>query len=231
MKSVAWIAHLYTALGAVAALLATLAVFSDDYRSAFLWLGLQIFIDSTDGLLARALRVQERIPWFDGALLDNIIDYLTYVFVPAVILIRANLVPSAWGVWIAGAILIASGYGFSRTDAKVKVGEYFFTGFPSYWNIVVLYMFVFRLAPVSNALILIGFVVLVFVPIRYVYPSRTETLRSVTMLLGFSWAAMVIWMVWQLPDTSGPWALLSLIFPVYYNALSLWLSLRSSSSS
>jgi phosphatidylcholine synthase len=226
-----WVAHLYTALGAVAALLATVALFTNDFRASFIWLGVQIFIDSTDGLLARAVRVQERIPWFDGGLLDNIIDYITYVFVPALIVIRAGLVPAEWSIWIAGAILVASGYGFSRTDAKVKVGEYFFTGFPSYWNIVVLYLYVWQLAQTINAAILIAFVALVFVPIRYVYPSRTDTLRSVTMILGFTWAVIVMWMVYRLPDTSGPWFMLSLVFPVYYLALSLWLSLRSSSSS
>jgi phosphatidylcholine synthase len=226
-----WIAHLYTGLGAVAALLATLAVFDDDYRAAFFWLGVQIFIDSTDGLLARAVRVQQRLPWFDGGLLDNIIDYITYVFVPVVIVLRAGLVPERWGIWIGSAVLLASGFGFSRTDAKVKADDYFFTGFPSYWNIVALYMYVLRLPRPINGIILIAFVVLVFVPLRYVYPSRTDTLRSVTMLLGFTWAAIVLWMVWRLPDTSGPWTVLSLVFPVYYAALSLWLSLRSSSSS
>jgi phosphatidylcholine synthase len=145
--------------------------------------------------------------------------------------IRAQLVPPGWSVWIGGAILIASAYGFSRTDAKVKVGEYFFTGFPSYWNIVVFYVYVFQLRPAINAAILLAFVVLVFVPIRYVYPSRTDTLRSLTMILGFTWAPIVMWMVYLLPDTSGPWAMLSLVFPAYYMALSLWLSLRSSSSS
>lgn len=226
-----WAAHLYTALGAVAALLATVALFDNDFRAAFIWLGVQIFIDSTDGLLARAVRVQERIPWFDGGLLDNIIDYITYAFVPALMVIRAELVPPGWGGWIGGAILIASAYGFSRTDAKVKVGEYFFTGFPSYWNIVVFYLYVLELSPAVNAAILLAFVVLVFVPIRYVYPSRTDTLRSLTMILGFAWAVIMMWTVYLLPDTSGPWALLSLVFPAYYMALSLWLSLRSSSSS
>ncbi len=126
-----WIAHLYTALGAAAALLAALAIFADDFRAAFFWLGVQIFIDATDGLLARAVRVQERLPWFDGALLDNLIDYITYVFIPALIVVRAALVPEGWAIGIASAILIASGYGFSRADAKVKQTEYFFTGFPS----------------------------------------------------------------------------------------------------
>lgn len=224
-----WTAHLYTALGAVAALLSALAVFDGDFRAAFFWLGVQIFIDATDGLLARALQVKERLPWFDGALLDNIIDYATYVFVPVLIVLRADLLPPGWGVAVGSAVLLASGYGFSRSDAKVKVGEaeYFFTGFPSYWNIIALYLYVWRLPAEVNAAILLTLVVLVFVPLRYVYPSRTDTLRGLTMLLGFSWGAIVIWMVWRLPATDGPWPALSLIFPVYYTLLSFWLDWKS----
>jgi phosphatidylcholine synthase len=222
-----WIAHFYTALGAVAALLATLAVFAGDFRAAFLWLGVQIFIDSTDGVLARAVRVHERLPWFDGALLDNVIDYVSYVFVPVLIVLRAELVPEHWGIWIGSAVLVASGYGFSRTDAKVKESEYFFKGFPSYWNIVAFYLYVWRFPPEVNAAILIALVVLVVVPIRYVYPSRTDTLRSVTMVLGATWAPIVGWMVWRLPETGGPWPALSLVFPVYYTALSFWLDWKN----
>jgi phosphatidylcholine synthase len=219
----AWAAHLYTALGAAAALLSTVAVLAADFRAAFFWLGVQIFIDSTDGLLARAANVKERLPWFDGALLDNLIDYITYVFVPVLIVIRAHLVPDQWAVWIGIAVLIASGYGFSRSDAKAHDIEHFFTGFPSYWNIVVFYLYVLHFSPAVNAAILIAFVVLVFVPLRYIYPSRTSTLRPLTVLLGSAWGAIVIWSVWRLPATDGPWAALSLVFPIYYAALSFWL--------
>ena len=223
----AWLAHLYTALGAAAALLAALAVFAGDVRAAFIWLAVQVFIDSTDGLLARAAHVHERLPWFDGALLDNLIDYITYVFVPALIVFRAELVPAASVPWIGSVMLLSSGYGFSRTDAKVKVGEYFFTGFPSYWNIVVLYLFVLRLSAATNAAILITFAVLVFVPLRYVYPSRTDTLRRLTVALGGVWALLVIWMIWRLPAVD-PWPVaLSLVFPAYYLLLSFWLDWKS----
>jgi phosphatidylcholine synthase len=224
-----WTAHLYTALGAVAALLATVALFDNDFRTTFFWLGVQIFIDSTDGLLARAVRVKERLPGFDGALLDNIIDYITYVFVPVLIILRADLLPERWAVLVGSAVLLASAYGFSRTDAKLEVrgAEHFFTGFPSYWNIVALYMYVFGLPRAMNAAILLGFAILVFVPLRYVYPSRTTTLRGVTMVLGFLWGAITIWVVWRLPATDGPWAALSLVFPVYYMLLSLWLDWKS----
>ena len=113
-----WFAHLYTGLGVVAALAATLAVFRSDYRAAFLWLGLQILIDSTDGMLARALRVKERLPNFDGAKLDDIIDYLTYAFIPVLLTIHAGLVPASAGMWVGAVVLLASGYGFSQTASE-----------------------------------------------------------------------------------------------------------------
>ena len=216
MVWVAWLAHFYTALGAAVAL--------------------AIFIDATDGLLARALKVKERLPFFDGALLDNIIDYLTYVYIPVLLITRANLLPEGgWEFPIGCAVLMASAYGFSRTDAKTETTEHFFTGFPSYWNIVALYMYMFRLEQDTNAAVLIVFSALVFVPLRFVYPSRTVTLRPLTMALGFAWGALVLWMIWQLPEIDTRLAWISLAFPIYYAVLSLWLDWqsrhRSSSSS
>jgi phosphatidylcholine synthase len=124
-------------------------------------------------------------------------------------------------------VLLASGYGFSQTEAKVKSTDYFFTGFPSYWNLVALYLFVWRLPAVVNAALLLALSILVFVPLRYVYPSRTKTLSSLTNGLSVAWGAVLIWIVWRLPATDGPWIWLSLVFPVYYMALSLWLDRRS----
>lgn len=221
-----WLAHLYTGLGAVVALLATLAVLGGDYRGAFIWLGVQIFIDATDGVLARALRVKERLPHFDGGRLDDIIDYLCYVFIPVLLLLHAGLLPASWGVWVGSAVLLSSAYGFSQTAAKVKTDDYFFTGFPSYWNLVAFYLFLLKLSPEVNAAILLTFAVLVFVPLRYVYPSRTETLSLLTNVLGAAWALLALWILWRLPVTGGPWVILSLTFPVYYMALSLWLNLK-----
>ena len=221
-----WLAHLYTGLGVVAALLATLAVLAHDYRGAFIWLGVQIVIDSTDGLLARALRVKERLPHFDGARLDDIIDYLTYVFVPVLLLLHAGLLPEAWGVWVGAIVLLSSAYGFSQTAAKIKSNDYYFTGFPSYWNLVALYLYLFAFAPLTNAMILIVFAVLVFLPLRYIYPSRTVAFATLTNVLGAIWAVLLIWIVWRLPATDGPWIMLSLVFPIYYMTLSMWLNLK-----
>lgn len=216
-----WIAHFYTALGAVTALLAVLALFEGDIRGTFLWLAAATVIDSTDGVLARALRVKERLPWFDGGKVDDLVDYLTYVFVPALVVVKTGLVPQGLAVPIAAAMLVSSAYGFSRDDAKVASTDYFFTGFPSYWNIVCVYLHVWALPAGVNAAILVVLVVLVFVPVRYIYPSRTVTWRPATLVLGTTWAACLTWVIWRLPATDGPWPWLSLMFPVYYVALSM----------
>jgi phosphatidylcholine synthase len=223
---IAWLAHLYTASGAVLALLAAIAVIDHDYRTAFFWLGLQLFVDATDGLLARALRVHTRLPWFNGAKLDDIVDYLTYVFVPALFVWRAVLVPEPWTLWVAGAMLLSSAYGFNRADAKTA--DHFFVGFPSYWNIVVFYLLVARLPATVNGIILLALAVLVFVPIRYIYPSRTPVMVWPTSILGAIWGVLMLVMLWQYPAVSRPVFLASLVFPIYYAVVSLVLHRRAS---
>ena len=216
-----WIAHFYTATGAVIALLATGTTFAHNFRAVFIYFVAATFVDSTDGALARALKVKERLPHFDGAKLDDIIDYLMYVFVPALVVWQADLVPSAFP--ICAAIVLSSAYGFAQADAKIASTDYFFTGFPSYWNIVVAYLYLLQWSQRTNAIILATLAVLVFVPIRYVYPSRTTALKWPTLVLGTMWAILFTWIIWRLPALDGPWTLLSLIFPAYYFALSLWL--------
>jgi len=221
----AWLAHLYTASGLLLAFLATIAVLERDYRSAFFWLALQIIVDATDGVFARAVRVSEKIPWFNGAKLDDIVDYLTYVFVPALIVWRGELVPSMWRLFVPTAILIASGYGFNRDDAKTE--DHFFTGFPSYWNIVVFYLLAAGWSMVVNGTLLLAFAVLVFVPVRFIYPSRTPAWRVPTNVLGALWGIAMLVMIWQYPTVSRPLFLASFIFPVYYAVLSIAASRRS----
>jgi phosphatidylcholine synthase len=220
----AWLVHAYTASGVVLALLATRAVIDDNYRAAFFWLWLQVVIDATDGALARRARVSERIPWFDGGKLDDVVDYLTYVFVPALFVWRAVLVPDEWTIWIAAAMLLASAYGFSRKDAKTP--DHFFTGFPSYWNVVTFYLLVAGWSSLVNAAILVTCIVLVFIPIRYVYPSRTPILQRSTNVLAGIWSALMLFMLWQYPDVSKLVMWISFAFPVYYFALSLWLHVQ-----
>jgi phosphatidylcholine synthase len=220
----AWAVHAYTATGALLAFFAAQAVFAGDLRSAYLWLFVAVWVDSTDGVLARLAHVHERLPHFSGQRLDDIVDYLTFVFVPALIVWRAALVPPSWLPVVAAVILLASAYGFVAEDAKTD--DQFFTGFPSYWNIVTLYLVILRLPPHINAAILVALAALVFVRIGYVYPTRTPAWRTMTLTLGASWSALVLAMVVTLPAPAIWLVRASLIFPVYYVMLSLLLHAR-----
>ena len=222
----AWFVHLYTASGFVLAFMAAQSAIDHDFRSAFFYLSVQVFVDATDGVLARAVRVSERLPWFSGAKLDDLVDYLTYVFVPALIVWRALLVVDPFTQIVPAAMLLSSGYGFSNASAKTS--DHFFTGFPSYWNIVVLYLFLLDLSPDVNAAILLGFAVMVFVPIRYIYPSRTTVLPVATNILATVWSATMLVLLWRYPMISRPLLLGSLAFPVFYFGLSVVVHLRTS---
>ena len=220
----AWLVHLYTASGAVLAFLAARAVIDHDYRTAFFWLFVQVAVDATDGVLARAARVSSHLRWFNGAKLDDIVDYLTYVFVPALFIWRSLIVPDAWALPIVAGMLLSSAYGFNREDAKTS--DHFFTGFPSYWNVAAFYLLVAGWPPQANGWILATLIALVFVPLKYVYPSRTPVLQWPTNALGGAWGAAMIAMLWQYPAVTRPLFLGSLIFPLYYAVLSLILHFR-----
>lgn len=220
----AWSVHAYTASGAVAAFAMSVAVFNGRYRAAFLLMVAATVVDATDGMLARRARVKDTTPAFDGARLDDIVDYLTFVFVPALLLHQARLLPPVWGAAVVAAMLLSSAYGFSAGDAKTE--DYFFTGFPSYWNIVALYLFAARLNPIANALILLALSALVFVRIGYVYPSRTPVWRGLTLALSVAWGLMTIAIIATLPDVPPALLLASLLFPIYYVVLSLVLNAR-----
>lgn len=223
-RAAAWAVHVYTASGAVFALAALAATARGDARAAFFWLAGQVFVDSTDGWLARFTRVSERVPAIDGARLDDIVDYLTYVFVPAWMVVRLALVPAGWEWVVAAAMLLSSALGFSREDAKTS--DHYFTGFPSYWNVAVFYAVLLGTAPSTNALFLLALAALVFVPIRYVYPSRTTTLQPLTIALSLWWGATTLAAMLAAPPAPRWLIWASLVFPVYYVLLSLGLELR-----
>ncbi len=224
MTIAAWLVHLYTASGFVWALLAAQAAIGYDYLWAFVYLWLQVVVDATDGTMARWADVSRRVPWFSGSKLDDLVDYLAYVFVPALIVWRGPFVPDAWATPIAAAMLVASGYGFSRVHAKTP--DHFFLGFPSYWNVVVLYFFLTRSQPWVNALILVALCLLVFMPIRFVYPSRTPVLPVLTNVLGVSWALVMLALLATHPRVLPPLLLASFVFPAYYVGLSVVLEAR-----
>jgi phosphatidylcholine synthase len=221
----AWLVHLYTASGAVLAFAGCLAAVARDFRMSFLLMIAANAIDATDGLLARRARVAAVLPGFDGSRLDDIVDYLTFVFLPVLLIHYAGLVPGGWfGTAVASAVLLSSAYGFASTDAKTS--DHFFTGFPSYWNIVSLYLFTGGLSPMVNAGILLTLCALVFVRIGYVYPSRTPVLARTTIGLGVVWAVMMLAIAWWLPSPPRALVAASLFYPIYYAGLSFALQAR-----
>ncbi len=222
----AWSVHLYTGLGAVLGFLGLEAIARDQYALAFLWMAVATLIDSTDGSLARRFHVKQVLPTFDGSRLDDIVDYLNYVVVPVVLAYDAELVPpTLWGRLVCAAPLLASGYGFCQIDAKTE--DHFFKGFPSYWNVVVFYLYVLGLPTWLNVCTLLVFSVLVFVPIRYLYPSRNPVARRTTILLGMIWGVLLFVLLAQFPQPSKALGWSSLFFPIYYIALSVHLDWKT----
>lgn len=221
--------HVYTATGAVLALLIVLAAIEGEVARA-LWLGLAaLVIDGTDGMLARRFRVKERIPLFDGATLDNIVDYLTYVFAPVVLLLQGGYLPAgSTGTLVAAIPLVASAYQFCRVDAKAEPGteDHFFRGFPSYWNVVAFYAIALDLGPGTVSAIVVICALLVPVPIGYLYPSRTRDFRPLTLALSAVWLLAYAVIVAQLPDPHPFWLALSLVYIAYYLGMSLLLEAR-----
>ena len=210
------------------AFLAAVAVIEHDYRIGVPLAVAAGRVDATDGCAGPARATwRSGCPWFSGAKLDDLVDYLTYVFVPALFVWRALLVPDGVGdARSAARCCSSSGFGFSRIDAKTA--DHFFTGFPSYWNIVVL-------VPVRAGTGRRGSTrwscwrcaVLVFVPIRYVYPSRTPVLPVLTNGAGSGLGGRRCWRCCgDIPTASRGLVLASLVFPVYYVALSLFLQFR-----
>jgi phosphatidylcholine synthase len=215
--------HLYTASGAVLALLILGAAFQGDAVRA-LWLMLaSLIIDSTDGLLARRLRVSEALPFFDGAMLDNIVDYMTYVFAPMVLLWSGGYLPAGTsGVVVAALPLLASSYQFCRVDAKTD--DHFFFGFPSYFNVVAFYAIVFEASPSFLATVLVVCSLLVFVPIRYVYPTRTIAFRRLSLALTALWLVSYAVILLEMPKPDPQILAFSILYLFYYFGLSLYLS-------
>ena len=221
-RTAAWSVHAFTAFGAVCCLLALGAAADNDWRRMFAWLAVAVIVDALDGTLARAAQVKQVLPHFDGTMLDSIIDYVSYVLVPAFAIGRSQLMPPSLAWPVASLVCLASAYQFCQTDAKTE--DHFFKGFPSYWNIVIFYLFIWQLPPLANSAIVLALIVLVFVPIKYVYPTRTATWRTATLVLSALWGATIGAMLWSFPRTPLWLANASLAYIAYYIALSVYLT-------
>jgi phosphatidylcholine synthase len=233
-----WCVHAYTGLGLICA--AGMAVLIlEGPREALGWVFVLMLvatlIDATDGTLARAVHIKETVPSFDGRRLDDLIDYLTYTFLPLLLVwrLRAELLPPDTGPLLLFP-LAASMYGFCQTQAKTDDG--YFLGFPSYWNLVAFYLYALHMPPWLALGLLLLFGVLTFVPSRYLYPTMGGPLSRLTMLLGALWTVLLLVVVYRLvvnpaaalgKDSPTHWlTVASLAFPLWYLGVSWWVSLR-----
>lgn len=222
----AWSVHALTASTAVIGIYTLIAIYQGHNILALCLMGAAIVIDAVDGTFARLVQIKSVIPNVDGALLDNIVDYLNYVITPAFFLIvNTQMLPAFWGGIIVSMFVLASAYQFTQLDAKTP--DHFFKGFPSYWNIVVFYLFYFNSSPITNSIVLITLTILVFVPIKYVYPSRLDYLSNILWLRVTMTLASILYgvtcalMLWLYPEKP----MLLMIYTFAYLAFYLGFSL------
>lgn len=216
--------HILTAIGAVLALLALRSAHSADWQAMFVWLGLALIVDAVDGPLARLFDVKGVLPRFSGERLDLIVDYLTYVAIPAFVLTEATLLPD-WARMPAAIAILLSGL-FHCSDMGSKTDEGYFVGFPAIWNIVLLYLFALGLSPYGALAVVAGLVLLTFVPVLCVHPFRVVRFRILTAIMVLVWGvAAVIAVAGGFP--SAPWIQTVLVATAaYFTAIGLSRSLR-----
>ncbi len=203
-RAAGWGVHAFTASGAVLGLLAMLAVVNGEPRTALLWLALALAVDGLDGPIARKLKVREVIPGVDGAVLDLVIDYLTYVLVPALFLYWFALLPAGWELAGAVFVLLTSLYCFANVGMKTQ--DNYFVGFPALWNVVALYLWILDTPPMLNAAVVGALGVLTFLPIKFVHPIRVREGRKVTYVSLAVWIVCSLALLQMAPRT--PWWLL-----------------------
>jgi phosphatidylcholine synthase len=200
--------HFLTASGAVFAMLAMLAAVDQKWDLMFLWLVVAFFVDGIDGPLARKYAVTRNAPVFDGVLLDLIIDYLTYVFVPAYALFKSGLLPG-WTGWTA-IIVITFASALYFADTRMKTKDYSFSGFPGCWNMLVLVIFALEPSFWVSLLLVSSLAVAMFAPLKFVHPVRTKRWRNVTLPMALGWTFFAGWAAWVdfHPETLAHWGLI-----------------------
>ena len=197
-KIAAWAVHGFTASGAVLGFLAIISIFNNDQTSSFLWLGLALLVDGLDGTIARKVGVSDKAPNIDGSTLDNVIDYLNYVIIPSLMIYWFQMVPNGWEIIIPAGIFAVSLYTFANINMKTE--DYYFSGFPALWNIVVLYFYILNTNHYINLIVIIFLSILTFIPIKFVHPLRVKKLRNITIFCTIIWSATTLKLVTTFPE-------------------------------
>lgn len=222
----AYAVHLYTASGVVCAFLAAaeICALQPDPRRVFVWLAVAGLIDSTDGPLARRWQVKSRAPRIAGRTLDDIIDYLTYTFLPLLLVWRLQWLPSPAGLWTALAMVVSL-FGFANTTAKQE-DEGFFLGFPSYWNVFAFYtgLWYVHYGPVMPVVVLVLLTVLTVLPVRFLYPNLAPRPWRWPLIVGaWVWLGLLLALLPHFPIVPAWLMWVSLVYPGLYIGLSVYL--------
>lgn len=193
-KAAAWSVHALTLSGLLWATLATVSLFSGAIGWMWLWLGVALIVDGVDGTLARKARVKEVLPWFDGSILDIVIDYLTWTFIPALFMIWHLPLGPRWLAVAMGVLVLISSM-FCYANANWKSTDHYFIGFPAAWNVVAVVMYVLATPGWFNVVSTITFAVLTLVPTHYTHPFRVKRLMAVNISAILLWIATTGWLV------------------------------------
>ena len=216
-----FLVHCFTACGAALGLAALFAAADGRFPAMFAWLGAAFVIDAVDGTLARRYRVEETVPHIDGAVLDLVVDFLTYVIVPLVALWRSGLLAPPLAVFVCCVVATASALYFA--DKRMKTHDLWFRGFPAIWNVLVFYLLVLRPGPLAATLIIAAAAFLMFTPVVFVHPLRVVRLRLVTMTVTGAWSAAAIAAVEQGLSQADSFIKAALVaVAVYFLALPLF---------
>lgn len=219
--------HALTASGALCALYSLQAIFAERPKVALLWLVLALVIDGVDGPLARRYDVKTHMPFIDGELLDLIVDFLTYVFVPVVFIWHFDLFPQAWEFILFAGILMSSLYLFTYTH--MKESDNFFNGFPSAWNLVLFGWFILDTGPVFNAALTVFLCVLTFVPIKSVHPIRVDRFYRINVAMVTGWVGLTALLIAWKGEPHALHALLMILWGLatfYFPGISLWRTIK-----
>jgi phosphatidylcholine synthase len=210
----AFLVHIFTASGAALALLALLAAIGGRWTEMFLWLSAALVIDGIDGTFARKFRVKETLPRWSGDVLDLVVDFLTYVFIPAYALAASNLLPPTLALPAAAAVLISGAIYFA--DLEMKLDDWHFRGFPALWNVLVFYLFLLDANPYAALALVALFVGLTFAPLRMIHPLRTRQLAKFNFALLIVWVALGAYALYRDLDPPGFVVLAMVLIGVYF---------------
>lgn len=216
--------HLFTGLGAVCALFAVIALTQGAPETAFLWLGIAFLIDGIDGPIARAVGVKDVLPRFSGEIIDLVIDYLTYVFVPVLLLLSEGRLPVGYSYLLASLILLSSLFHFS--DTRSKAGDLSFVGFPAIWNILAFYVFALDIGKGATVLLVLICTVATFVPLHWLHPVRVTRWRPVTLALTAAWSVAALATVLTGFPAHSLAQITFVVVALYGLAMTAWLSWR-----